>query len=183
MIRVLSQDYFKENPHSLTRQTYKYTVLNVENLQHYEDRERFHHGIETLSYCHGAVWANQMYEKMEKKNKINTDILFKAVQSIMNDAPFSDDELQTYYEAVRDVEEFGSVLVKFYEFEYFMPYETEFILLGVPLEKQLGISREKKDLILIEYSELYAEMYSNKLDVAKFINEAKRIAGRMINKI
>lgn len=179
MAHVLATDYLKENYHSITSNPYNFMVLDVKNLQYREDRERIEHGIGALSYCQSAIWVNQLYAKMGKKEKINIDILFQATQSTMTDKPFSDEELKIYYEAIRNLEEFSFYILKFHEFEPFVTYETEFILLGVPLEEYLSVSKHKLDILMEEYGEIYSAMYSNKLDITKFIEEAKRIAHKL----
>lgn len=154
---------------------HKHMVLNIEHLNYTEDIQLFGYAIETLNLINTINWANKLYENAESKIRIETGILYKAIDALLNQRSFTDEELLEYFKVLRKTESLYKTLLKFKEVETYIPYEAEFILLGMKFETLQRLDKHEIENIHEEYGNNYCDAIFRDMALDDFITRAKGI--------
>lgn len=167
------------------REFNSFIVLDSRGILYQDEKKLFEHSIEVLNLIRVVLKANKMCADFRSDFRINTDIYYKAMDSILNDIPFSDAELESFMESEQKKEDFltFSRSLADIEDEFYLPYEVDFILLGMNIDEYNNLNEEKKEALHESYGDIAFEVRSKKIDVKDFILKAKEllISSCMIN--
>lgn len=184
---VLTNDQVEVTPKGFLekREFNSFIVLDSTGILHDDERILFEHSIEILNLVRVVLKANKMCADFRSDFRINTDIYYKAMDSILNDIPFSDAELESFIESEQKKEDFLTFSRSLADIEddFYLPYETDLILLGMKIDEYNNLNEIEKDAFLDIYGDIAYEVRSKKIDVRDFILRAKEllISSRMIN--
>ncbi|NAS32443.1 hypothetical protein GTQ40_15770 [Flavobacteriaceae bacterium R38] len=179
---VLSREQVKKRMSDIKENWFSYMILDIENIQYGGDEKRFRYSIEVLNLVNTVNWANRFYEKSGSKNKIETDILYKVIEANLTDRSFTDKELKAYYNMMVNLEDFYQAINKFKEVDIYIPYEAEFIILGLTHDEYDNLNEREKEKLHEYYGEAYCDLRFKNTSVDNFIVKAKEIIKSCIQK-
>lgn len=162
-----------------------FIVLDSTSISHHDEIILFEHSIEILNLVRVVLKANKMCADFRSDFHISTDIYYKAMDSVLNDIPFSDTELESFIESEQKKEDFLTFSRSLADIEndFYLPYQIDLILLGMKIDKFNNLNEIKKDEFLNSYGDIAYEVRFKKINVRDFILRAKEllISNRMIN--
>ena len=149
-------------------------LLNTEHLIYSSDKEAFMIAIEVLNVINSVKFINDFYDKVGSKIKISTNILYKAIDAGFDNKPFTDEEIKEYFKEIKLIDNFFENIEKFTEFNaHNVPYELEFVLLGLSYENQDKLTEKQKIELFEEYGNINCNMRWGKIEINNFIDKAK----------
>lgn len=149
-------------------------LLNTEHLIYSSDKEAFMIAIEVLNVINSVKFINDFYDKVGSKIKISTNILYKAIDAGFDNKPFTDEEIKEYFKEIKLIDNFFENIEKFTEFNaHNVPYELEFVLLGLSYENQDKLTEKQKTELFEEYGNINCNMRWGKIEIDNFIDKAK----------
>ncbi|MNQ93477.1 hypothetical protein D3C85_1089440 [compost metagenome] len=157
------------------REFNSFIVLDSSSISYGEEEEIFGYSIEILNLVRVVSKANKMCSDFKSDFRINTDIYYKAIDSILNNIPFSDAELESYIESEQKKEDFltFSRSLADIENEFYLPYQVDFILLGMCIEAYTKLNEEEKEALHESYNDMAHEVRFKKIGVRDYILKAK----------
>lgn len=184
---VLTENQVEVTPkgHLKTREYNSFIVLDSNSILYREEKELFGYSIEILNLIRVVFKANKMCSDFKSDFSIKTDIYYKAINSVINNIPFSDSELETYIENEQKKEDFLSFSRSLadLENEFYLPYEVDFILLGMNMDAYMSLNEEEKETLHERYSDIAYQIRCKKIGARDFILRAKEllISSNIIN--
>lgn len=159
------------------REFNSFIVLDSSSISYGEEEEIFGYSIEILNLVRVVSKANKMCSDFKSDFRINTDIYYKAMDSILNNIPFSDAELESYIESEQKKEDFltFSRSLADIENEFYLPYQVDFILLGMNIEAYAKLNEEKKEALHESYTDIAYEVRFKKIGVSDFVSKTKEL--------
>ena len=149
-------------------------LLNTEHLIYSSDKDAFMIAIEVLNVINSVKFINDFYDKVGSKIKISTNILYKAIDAGFDNKPFTDEEIKEYFKEIKLIDNFFENIEKFTEFNaHNVPYELEFVLLGLSYENQDKLTEKQKTELFEEYGNINCNMRWGKIEIDNFIDKAK----------
>lgn len=150
-----------------TRET---ITINVEHFNYQDDKELLIANIRLLNTITQLNLINKICRDIKSPFQANTDIIFKAMDSILQNRPFNDSEQLVYFRAKYELEKFIDHTYKIIDYDrIYITYEVEMHLLGLPLKDFTELDSNKKE----EISNAYSDLLSEDNDVDSFIQKAK----------
>lgn len=118
--------------------------LNVSDRQ----KENFEESVKMLKATHAAIVINEAYKNLGSKDRINIEILYKAVGACLTREPFSGRDLIDFYSARIQVEKFNDAIQPFEGYVEAYPFlRSEMMLMG--LEDKFDAANDaKKNMIM-----------------------------------
>lgn len=175
---VLTQKQTEVTPKGFLaqRECNSFMVLDTKSIFYEDERILFEHSIEILNLVRVVLKANKMCADFRSDFHINTDIYYKAMDSVLNNIPFSNIELESFIESEQKKEDFLTFSRSLTEIEddFYLPYEIDLILLGMKMDKFNNLNEIEKDEFLDSYGNIAYEVRSKKIDVRDFILQAKK---------
>jgi hypothetical protein len=176
---VLTNDQAEVTPKGFLkeRQFNSFMVLDSSNILYLEETELFGYSIEILNLVRVVLKANKMCSDFKSEFRINTNIYYKAIDCVLNTIPFSDTELESYIESEQKKEEFltFSRSMADIEKEFYLPYEVDFILLGMNMDAYNKLNKDKKNALHDSYSDIAFEIRFKKIGITDFILKSKEL--------
>lgn len=159
------------------REYNSFVVLDSSSILYDNELKLFEYSIEILNLIRVALKANKMCVDFRSDFRINTGIYYKAMDSILNNIPFSDTELESFIESEQKKEDFltFSRSLADIEREFYLPYEVDFILLGMNIDKYNDLNEEKKEALHESYGDIAFEVRFKKIGIPEFILKAKEL--------
>jgi len=179
---VLSSELAKKMTSDIKENSCKYMVLNIENFNYRDDTIRFGHSVEILNLINTIHCVNDLNEKIGAKNKIDTKILYRCIEANLMDKPFTEEELTTYFNAMIELERFYTAVQKITSIDIYIPYEAEFVLLGLTYEEYNELPERDKENLCEYYGNAYCDFRLENTSVNDFINKARKIIENCSNK-
>lgn len=155
--------------------SYKYLIMNVEHLPYHEDKQIMKYAIEVLNYVNNINEINNFYERSNSDLRIQTNIFYKAIQSVLLQKPFTDAQLKQLYQETKKVEYFYETILKFMDIEIRISFETEFILLGLNYENYESLNEIQRGQLHENYAEIFTDFAINKISIDEFLSMAKEL--------
>ena len=157
------------------REFNSFIVLDSTGILYHNEKKLFEHSIEILNVIRVVLKANKMCADFRSDFRINTDIYYKAMDSILNDIPFSDAELESFIESEQKKEDFltFSRSLADIENEFYLPYEVDFILLGLKIDTYNELDELQKEALHESYGDIANEVRFKRIEVSDFILKAK----------
>lgn len=176
---VLRNDQAEVTPKGFLekREFNSFIVLDSSSILYQEETELFSYSIEILNLIRVVLKANKMCADFKSDFRINTDIYYKAMDSILNNIPFSDAELESFIESEQKKEDFltFSRSLADIENEFYLPFEVDFILLGMNKDEYKKLDEVQKDALHESYGDIAHEVRFKKIGVRDFILKAKEL--------
>lgn len=173
---VLNQNEVVSRKDILTH-SHNYLVLDSRHIKNQYNHRKFELAIELLNICNTVNWVNEIFAETDPDRQIEYDVLYKAIDHIIQDKPFNEDQIIEYYKVIREIEYCGKLLSNFTDFyeEIWFP-NIDLILLGFPLEEQEvlqePISSQLFDFYAEEYDKLRVDI--DPKDLSDSIKNIKR---------
>ncbi|SHF89414.1 hypothetical protein SAMN05443549_101732 [Flavobacterium fluvii] len=176
---VLQKEQVDVNPKGyLEKREYNsFIVLDSSGISYDDEKELLCHSIEILNSIRVVKKANKMCSDFKSDFQINTDIYYKAMDSVLNNKSFSDADLKSYFESEQKKEEFliFSRSLADNENELYLPYEVDFILLDMNMGAYNILNERKKDTLRDIYGSLACEVRYKNIGISDFILKAKEL--------
>ena len=154
----------------------KYRILDISHLSDEADREKFNYSIEILDVMNYYSKINDMFKKLGFKKEIDYSILLEAITYLLQDKPFSDEQLTRYFQLDLEVNHITGSMDMIVEYEdYMISYEAEFILLGLTCEKYLKAKEDLQNDVFDKYARNLFKMEKKIWSIDKFITEARKL--------
>lgn len=170
-VEVTPKGYLKK------REFNSFMVLDTKSFLYSEEKKSFGYSIEILNLIRVACMANKMCLDFKSSFFIDIDIYHKAINSILNNKCFSDSELKIYFETDQKKEEFltFSRSLADIENEFYLPYEIDYILLGIDMDVYNNLNEDKKGELSDSYGDIACDMRLKKMEISDFILKAKKL--------
>lgn len=175
---VLDYQYLKRNKSfNHLDSTSPYIVLNAKHFDSFEDRALFSYNIEVLNCINAVQWVNQITKNINANFTIESGILYEAISHIFSLTPFSDEQLITYFETQQALEYFDNAVqkIKNFNFDINLPYEVDFILLGIDYEAYSNLNANERAELHDQYGAISFEVRNKSRTIQNFIRRAKEL--------
>lgn len=170
---ILESKHVKEKIEDIKNETYKYLIADVEHILYEDDQERFGFSVEALNLINTINNANRLCENLGSEKKIDTDVLYKVIDAIMLEKSLSNSELKQYFELVIKLDEFYKSMDKYQAIDVHIPFDAEFILLGLSQDELRCLSASDKNNLNTSYGDLYIDLIRKRITVNEYILKAK----------
>lgn len=145
-------------------------TINVEHFDYNEEKEILIENIRLLNTITQLNLINKICRDIKSPFQANTDIIFKVMDSLLQNRSFNDSELLVYFRAKYELEKFTDHTYKIIDYDrIYITYQVEMNLLGLPLTDFNKLEYDKKE----EISEAYSALLNKDNDVETFIKKAK----------
>ena len=167
-----------------TRDFNSFITLDSRGIQCDHGEKLFGYSIELLNSIRVISLANKMCSDFKSDFRIDTTIYHKAVDAILNNAPFSDSELENYFESEQKKEDFlkFSRSLATSEEEFYLPYEVDFLLLGINLDDFSQLNESQRDSLSTTYGEIWCDVRFKKMEIKNFILKARDLLASSFKK-
>lgn len=176
---VLQKEQVEVNPKGyLEKREYNsFIVLDSSSIHYDDEKELLCHSIEILNSIRVVKKANKMCSDFKSDFQINTDIYYKAMDSVLNNKPFLDADLKSYFESEQKKEEFliFSRSLADIENELYLPYEVDYILLGMNIDTYNCLDEDKKGELSENYGDIACDIRFKRMEIKDFILKAKEL--------
>lgn len=139
------------------------------------DKQIMIYSIEVLNYINNINAVNNLYVKSNSNLRIQTDIFYKAIQSIQTQKAFTDAELKRLYLEINKVEYFYETMNKFIQIDICIPFEAEFILFGLDYATYAQIDEVQKEYLHESYGDNFVNFTIDKISIDEFLIKAKEL--------
>lgn len=150
-----------------------YLVLDIKHFIYGEEREKLENSIKILNLINTILRANEVYEDIGVKTRIDPSILYEAVSAVMETKKFSKDQLERYYKCQQEVESYYMSIIKIIEMDIYIPEEVEYILLGIE-EKVSKLERDNRCKFSDDFCKLLCDLRFEGISTKKFIEEVNK---------
>lgn len=159
------------------RQFNSFMVLDTVSIQYPEEQNVFGYSIEILNLIRVAFKANKMCLDFKSDFRIDTDIYHKAISCVLNNESFSGAELESYFETAQKKEEFltFSRSLADIENEFYLPFEVDYILLGMNMDAYNKFDETQRDGLSDSYGDIECDMRLKTIEIKDFIAKAKEL--------
>jgi hypothetical protein len=154
-----------------------FMVLDTTTIFYPEETQVFGYSVEILNVIRINTLVNKMCNGFQSNFNIDSSIYYKAISNILESKPFLDSELECYFLASQKKEEFLSFSRSLADIEndFYLPYEVDFILLGVDIDNFNSLDEIAKGDLDDRYGDLKCDMSFKKIEIKDFIVKAKKL--------
>lgn len=151
---------------------YKTVTINLEDYTHSSDSEIFVENIKLVHSINRLNQINKICKDIKSPFQANTNVVFKVMDSLLQDKPFTESELLEYFVAKKILEAFIDLTYKIIDYDnVYVSYESELHILGFLYSDFLKLESSKKEEICTAYGDLLNKNFS----IETFIKEAKNL--------
>lgn len=181
MVLTKNQVEVKPKGYLEKREYNSFMVLDTNSILYPDELELFGYSVEILNMIRVVLKANKMCSDFKSEFRIKTDIYYKAINSILNNIPFSTSELEAYFENEQQKETFltFSRSLADIENEFYIPFEIDFILLGMDIDLYNKLDNDEKETLHESYGDIRCDMTFKKMEIKEFIPKAKKIGEKL----
>lgn len=160
-----------------------FMVLNTESILYEDQIKLFGFSIEILNLIRVINKANELSKNFKSEFRIPNEIFHKAIDNVMANKSFTDTELESYFSAEQIKEEFLTFSRSFADFEndFYLPFEIDFILLGMDMNLYDKLDEAEKDVLGENYGDLHFEVIFKKIETSDFILKAKKLVADLVH--
>lgn len=154
-----------------------FIVLDATSISHPDEQRVFGYSIEILNSIRVIALVNKLCQGFKSNFNIDSSIYYKAIKNLMDSEIFSDTELESYFLISQKKEEFLSFsrILADIENDFYLPYEVDFILLGMDMDNFNSLDETTKGNLHETYGDLKCDMSFKKISISDFIIKAKKI--------
>jgi hypothetical protein len=184
---VLTKDQVEVTPKGFLEKigVDSFIVLNSSSILYGEETKSFEYSIEILNSIRVISKANKMCSDFKSDFRIDTDIYYKAMDAVLNNIPFTDAELESFIESEQKKEDFLTFSRSLADIEeqFYLPYEVDFILLGLNIDTYKKLDEPQKNALHESYGDIAYEVRFKRIEIKDFISKAKELlrASSVIN--
>lgn len=137
----------------------------------------FGHTVEVLQSIHSLYRTNAIAKEINSNFRLDADILYKAIEHLLDARPFSSLQLHTYFQTQLSLEEFHRALPDDLQvtFEAHLPYAVDFLLLGMSSATYIQMEKEERAYLHQQYEILLWELLQNDLTLTEFISASQNL--------
>lgn len=141
------------------------------------DNGIFSQTVEVLHSIHSLHRTNAIAKQLNSNCNLQADILYEAIQHLLDAKPFSNHQLARYFTTQQTMEEFHRTLEDSVQasLEVHLPYAVDFMLLGLNATTYAGLDVESRTNLHQQYETLYWELLQKDRTVEDFINVAQKL--------
>ncbi|RZK11171.1 MAG: hypothetical protein EOO46_07735 [Flavobacterium sp.] len=163
------------NPQSPNSEAFNLSI--VSSLNPTAEASIFGYTVEVLHCIHSLHRTNAIAKQLNSDFNLPADILYQAIQHLLDAAPFSGQQLSSYFHTQQTMEEFHRTLEDSVQtsLEVHLPYAVDFMLLGLTAATYSGLTVENRTNLHQQYETLFWELLQKDRSVAQFINEAQKL--------
>lgn len=174
---IINKDILRENKNFVSETKTPIMVLDLKHFQYYNDVERFGLAVEILNVVNSVTWLNKICSDLNSKQCIDTSVFYEIIECLFAEKCLEDSKLKTYFEIQQDLEHFSKIFQKVADTDrnFDLPFEVDFILLGVNLEKYQDMEEDAKADLHDEYIVLFSKVRNKDVEVGEFISKAKEL--------
>lgn len=174
---IICKEFLKENGEFVSQSKAPLMVLDLKHFQYNEDVERFGHAIEVINVLNSVTWLNKICVDLQSDFYIDTAIFYEILDCIFKGNAMNHSQLSTYFKTQQDLEYFSKVFGKVVDTDrnFDLPFDVDFILLGLEIEKYYNLSDDNKADLNDEYIALFSKVRSKVLEISVFIEHAKQL--------
>lgn len=154
-----------------------FIVLDSTSILNYDEGILFEYSIEILNLVRVVLKANKMCADFRSDFQINTAIYYKAMDSVLNNMPFTDAELESFIHNEQKKEDFLTFSrgLANLENDFYLPYQIDLILLGVKIDKYNNLNEIEKDAFLDSYGDIAYDVRSKRINFRDYILKANEL--------
>jgi len=163
------------NPHTPAPETFNLSI--VSSLNPTVDASIFGYTVEVLHCIHSLHRTNAIARQLKSNFSLQADILYQAIQHLLDAAPFSNQQLDNYFHTQQIMEEFHRTLEDNVQasLEVHLPYAVDFMLLGLNAATYSGLTVDDRTNLHQQYETLFWELLQKDRTVAEFITAAQKL--------
>ncbi|UPT69408.1 MAG: hypothetical protein M0D53_09360 [Flavobacterium sp. JAD_PAG50586_2] len=170
---VLNQTQTKKDNFELT---WNHIVLETNFFLFSEEIEAFSHNVNLLEMIAIIGKINKMAKSINSDCQINTGIYFNAIESVFNETPFDDKQLEEYFTQQQAFYKFVDNAKGLIDFDMVqIPFEIEFALFGKKLSEYVELENDEKENLNNAYLPLVDKVQHRTIEIKEFIKKAKQI--------
>ncbi len=156
------------------REEHSFMVLDTVNIKCDIDKKTFGYSIELLNLMRMCSIANKMCSDFQSSFKIDIDIYQIAINNLVTQKSFSKDEIELYFKTEQVKEEFlnFSRSLASFEDEFYVPYEIDFIILGMDVELYDKLNKAEENEMHDNYGEIAYDVRNKKISIDEFFKKA-----------
>ena len=153
------------------RNVHDFIVVDVKNVRSYNQIEKIKWVNEIVMNMNLISIGNAMAKELGSKHRIDFSILSEAIQSIFACKPFDQNQLERYYVANKQMNNFMYTIRALHNTDdYHIPVGVELFLLGMDIETALWLGGDSP--IIEGYEDLCFKLENSDLDIEAFIKES-----------
>lgn len=176
---VLTKDQATVTPKGFLgkREFNSFLVLDTTSILYPDEQKSFSYSVEILNVIRINNIVNKMCLGFKSSFKIDSSIYYKAIDNVLENKPFRDTDLEKYFLVAQAKEEFLSFSRSLADIEndFYLPYEVDYILLGLEMIDYNKLSEADKGKLSDSYSDLQCSMSSKSIEIKDFIVQAKAL--------
>lgn len=163
------------SPRPDTQDLWKFPSIKLFNYK--RGKTVFDYTEEIRNCIYSLENTNIIAKSQNKYLDIDSGILYQAIQHLLDETPFSDNQLHIYFKTQLSVEEFHRTLEDSIQIslEAYLPYPVDFHLLGLGLTTYTGLATNSRIILHQQYEILFWELFQKELTVQEFIVSAKKL--------
>lgn len=166
---VLSEKEKLEKDRAINQKPYNYMVLDTSHIRYRENGKKFTLAVEMLNICNYVNWGNEIFKKVNASYNIELSIIYKAMDAVLKDEGFNQEDLLTYFTVRKEIEEYALLIQNFSDFNESLWFpEIDLMLAGLSLKKQSSLEIEKWEKIVDQYAKLFDDFTENNIEVNDF---------------
>lgn len=179
---VLTKDQATVTPKGFLgkREFNSFIVLDTTSILYQDETQTFGYSVEILNVIRINNIVNKMCLGFKSSFNIDSSIYYKAIGNILEEKAFSDSELESYFTASIMKEEFLSFSRSLADIEndFYLPYEVDYILLGLKMIDYNKLSEADKGKLSESYGDLKCDMCFKRIEIKDFIVQAKALIAK-----
>lgn len=159
------------------REFNSFMVLDTVSILYPDEQRIFGYTVEILNLIRITTLVNKMCLDFKSDFNIDAAIYHKAISSILVNRSFTDTELHDYFIADQMKENFLSFSRSLadIEDEFYLPYEVDYILLGLDMNNYDKLDEAQKENLSESYGDLKCDMSLKKIEIKDFVIKAKKL--------
>mgnify|MGYP003501738467 FL=1 len=140
-------------------------------------RTLFAYTVEVLHCIHSVQHSNSIAREQNTALVLDANILYQAIQHLIDATPFTDTQLEHYFQLQQTLEDFHRVLHQNLQdtLEIHLPYAVDFMLLGLSEARYSSLSSERRNGLHQQYETLYWEFLQGYSTIQQFITGVKKL--------
>lgn len=163
------------NPHTPAPEAFNLSIVSSFNPS--MDASVFGYTVEVLHCIHSLHRTNAIAGQLKSSFSLQADILYQAIQHLLDATPFSNQQLANYFHTQQIMEEFHRTLEDNVQasLEVHLPYAVDFMLLGLNATTYSGLTVDDRTNLHQQYETLFWELLQKDRTVAEFITTAQKL--------
>jgi hypothetical protein len=156
---VIATEELRERTNEIFKNPQKFIVLDSEHIKYSYNNDKFVLALESLNICNSINFGNELFAKINPGKRIDFNILIQAIECVIKDEPFNDNQLHEYFTIQNEIDHFTKLMKNYSDiFEKTWYPSIDLILLGISLKSQSELKSKRDCNLIDDYTEAY-ELY------------------------